>query len=377
MRAATRIGRARTLAIAVGSALISLFLVACSTSETNHNPTGDSAPPNILPGQVVTEQGHAAVNLYLLTFVIAVIVFVIVEGLLLFIAWRFRRAKGDDELPVQTHGNNRLEFAWTIIPAITVTVLFVAALITLTNETEARSPNPAVTVDVVGFQWQWTFSYPDYKAANGEPISMTGSGSTGPEMVLPIKVPIRFRVTGQDVIHSFYVPQFFYKKDAIPGRVNEFDLTITDPGTYGGQCAEFCGLGHSTMYFTVRAVTSSDFTAWTQEAIAKANATPPPAPSGATKLSLKAVSVTAGFDPKTLSAPANTPIEIDLQNADGTVVHNIAIKGANPDGSDWRPTDLTKPNTTSSYQAPPLKAGTYEFFCGVHPNMKGTLTVGG
>ena len=154
-------------------------------------------------------------------------------------------------------------------------------------------------------------------------------------MVLPVNQPIRFRVTGQDVIHSFYVPQFFYKKDAIPGRVNEFDLTITDPGTYGGQCAEFCGLGHSKMYFTVRAVTRADFDQWVQDEQAKANKTPAPAPSGAATLVLKAISATAGFDQKTLSAPADTPLAIDFTNSDTTVPHNFAIKGANPDGTDW------------------------------------------
>lgn len=361
----------------VGAAAFAVLLVACSgTPVPNHNPTGDANPPSILPGQVVTEQGHAAVNLYLITFVIAVIVFVIVEGLLLLIALRFRRQKGDDVLPTQTHGNNKLEFLWTIIPAITVTLLFVAALITLTNTTEAKSPSPAVTVDVTGFQWQWTFAYPDYVDASGKPISMTGAGSTGPEMVLPVNKPIRFRVSALDVIHSFYVPQFFYKKDAIPGRVNEFDLTITDVGTYGGQCAEFCGLNHSEMYFTVRAVQPSDFDQWVKDAQAAANQTPGPAPSGAATLTVKAIDATAGFDTKALSAPADTPIAVDFTNADLTVIHNFAIKGGKPDGTDWFGLPFAPAGGHEVYQAPPLKAGSYEFFCQIHPNMQGTLTVG-
>jgi cytochrome c oxidase subunit 2 len=368
--------RARHLLSALGTALIGLIVLACS-SMPNHNPTGDANPPSILPGQVVTTQGRAAVDLYLITFVVAVIVFVLIEGLLLLIAFRFRRKPGDDTLPTQTHGNNRLEILWTLIPAITVTLLFVAVLLTLTNETEVESSNPAVIVDVTGFQWQWTFAYPGYVAADGKPISFTGAGTQGPEMVLPINEPVRIRVTGQDVIHSFYVPQFFYKKDAIPGRVNEFEINITDPGTYGGQCAEFCGLGHNSMYFTVRAVTPDEFGQWAQDALNKQNATPPPAPSGAAgALDLTAVSVSEGFKEKNLTAPANAPFTINFHNSDTAAPHNIAIKGANPDGTDWIGLPPTAAGQQSSYSAPPLKPGIYPFYCAIHPNMVGTLTVG-
>lgn len=375
MRPADPVRRARRIAFVFGSAALALILVACS-SVPNHNPTGDAAPPGLLPGQVVTTQGRAAVDLYLLTFLIAVIVFVLVEGLLLVIALRFRRKKGDMELPDQTHGNNKLEFVWTIVPAITVTILFIAALITLTNVTEVKSANPGVTVDVTGFQWQWTFDYPEYPDSQGKPISLTGAGSTGPEMVLPINEDIRFRVTGKDVIHSFYVPQFFYKKDAIPGRVNEFDITITDAGTYGGQCAEFCGLGHSTMYFTVRAVTRPEFDQWIKDTGAKANAAAVVVPSGAATIAVKAISATAGFDQKALTAPANTPLAIDFTNADANVAHNFAITGGNPDGTEWGGLPFAQGGSHLVYLAPALKAGSYEFHCQIHPNMKGTLTVG-
>src|SRR3954451_19302492 len=327
LRAQSLPSRARRILYALGTAVLGLIVLACSSSVPNHNPTGDTNSPSFLPGPVVTTQGQAAVNLYLLTFVIAVIVFVIVEGLLLLIAIRFRRKPGDDVLPTQTHGNNRLEVLWTLIPAITVTLLFAAVLLTLTNETEVESRNPAVVVDVTGFQWQWTFAYPQYVAADGKPVSFTGAGTQGPEMVLPIKEDVQIRVTGQDVIHSFYVPQCFYKKDAIPGRINTFQINITDVGTYGGQCAEFCGLGHDSMYFTVRAVTPDEFTQWAQDAVDTANATPPPAPSGAAAVDLTAVSITDGFKEKTLTAPADAPFTINFQNADPAAPHNIAIKG--------------------------------------------------
>jgi cytochrome c oxidase subunit 2 len=85
------------------------------------------------------------------------------------------------------------------------------------------------------------------------------------EAVLPVDVPIRFRLQALDVIHSFYVPAFFFKRDAFPGRINEFEITIVEPGVYGGQCAEFCGLSHGRMFFTIRAVEQAEYDAWLAE----------------------------------------------------------------------------------------------------------------
>ena len=85
------------------------------------------------------------------------------------------------------------------------------------------------------------------------------------EALLPVDAPIRFRLTSLDVIHSFYVPAFFFKRDVIPGRTNEFEITIEEPGVYGGQCAEFCGLSHGRMFFTIRAVEQAEYDAWLAE----------------------------------------------------------------------------------------------------------------
>ena len=199
-------------------------------------------------------------------------------------------------------------------------------------------------------------------------------------MVLPSGETVRIRLHAQDVIHSWYVPSFFFKRDAIPGRINEFDITPQDVGTYGGQCAEFCGLAHNEMYFTVRIVSQGDFAAWAAAEQAKAPATPPPAPSGApgagATVNVSAVSVTTGFDPSTLTATADTPLTIQFVNKDPTVPHNFAIQKANADGSDWVGQPPANGGQTATYQAPALKAGTYTFYCAIHPNMKGTLTVG-
>lgn len=358
------------MAVHIGLGIFVLAFVAACVSVTQ-DPQHLTQPgqPGVFPPQAVTDQASGTATLYAATLAIAAIVFVIVEGLLIFISLRFRRKPTDTELPYQRHGSNPLEIMWTIVPAITVTFLFGAAIITL-NKQETLAPNPNVIVDVTGFQWQWTFAYP-----NQGNISFTGTGQNGPEMVLPTNETVLIRLQSKDVIHSFYVPLFNYKLDVIPGRVNQFDITIADAGTYGGQCAEFCGLGHADMFFTVRALARPDFDAWVTQAQQAASSTPAPIPSGAQQLTLSAAS-TAGFDQKTLTAKANSPIVFDFKNTDPSNPHNVAIEKANPDGSTWVGQPIAQPNTSETYSAPALPPGTYTYFCAVHPQtMRGTLTV--
>src|SRR4029078_6181219 len=131
------------------------------------------------------------------------------------------------------------------------------------------------------------------------------------EMLLPPGENVHIRLQSKDVIHSFYVPLFNYKLDVIPGRINQFDIPVTEAGTYGGQCAEFCGLGHADMFFTVRAVARPDFDTWVSQQQAAASATPAPTPSGAQQLSLTAPAVT-GFQETTLTAKAKLAILFDF-----------------------------------------------------------------
>ena len=349
---------------------IAAIVAACAGQPGFPPQPGNEEPPGFFPTQPITDAGVATQNLYTLTFAIAVIVFALVEGLLIWITIRYRRRPTDTELPKQTHGSNPLEILWTIVPAITVTVLFVAALITLNEEYETHAASPSVVIDVTGLQWVWRFDYPD------QDLSFTGTGRDGPTMALPINETVRIRLHATDVIHSFYVPQFLYKKDAVPGRVNEFDVVVTKPGTFGGNCAEFCGLSHADMIFTVQAMPRADFDAWVTEQ-QQARPSQAPVPSGAPSITLTAVSSTA-FDPATLNAPADKPIVFDFRNADPAQRHNVAIQAANPDGSDWIGLPIAEAGQSATYVSPPLPAATYEFYCAVHPTtMRGTLEVGG
>jgi cytochrome c oxidase subunit II len=265
-----------------------LLLAACG-AQPNNNPTSDALPPSLIgetangigfPHDVVTTEGIASAGLYLPIFLIAVAIFILIEGLLIFMAWRFRRRDKDAELPTQVHGNNKLEIIWTAIPALVVTALFIGSTWVLVD-VEATTEDPAVVVDVEGFQFGWTFKYMDPAVYDPDTEKYAETGIVVPfspalpsaadpapvvqEALLPVDVPIRFRLTSLDVIHSFYVPAFFFKRDVIPGRTNEFEITIEEPGVYGGQCAEFCGLSHGRMFFTIRAVEQAEYDAWVAE----------------------------------------------------------------------------------------------------------------
>ena len=367
-----RAGRfARALALFAFVSLTTL-LVACSGAKLpTGNEPGSEPAPGITPVAPVSTSGEATLNLYVITFVIAIIVFFLVEGLLLFISFRFRRRKGDDELPKQTHGNNLLEILWTIVPALTVTALFVGVVVTL-NQEEAISANPALTIDVTGFQWQWTFAYPD------QGLKFTGTGRDGPVMALPVNETVHIRLHAADVIHSFYVPQFLYKKDVVPGRTNEFDVVVQQVGTFAGQCAEFCGIGHADMHFTVQAMSPPDFQTWVAQQQALESAAPSPGGSaqpGAQTVQVSSVSVTSGFNPNALTITANQPWTVQFTNADPSVPHNFSIHKANADGSDWLAPLNVDGGSNAVYNPPPLAPGDYQFFCSIHPNMVGTLHV--
>jgi cytochrome c oxidase subunit II len=201
----------------------------------------------------VTEEGHDVLRLYGLFVAIAVVVAVLVVGLITWSIVRYRRRS--DVLPVQTRGSLRLEILWTVLPAVTIGVLFVVTVLTLVR-VEATEADPGAEIEVTAFRWGWTFNYP------AEDVTVTGIGAPGPEIRVPVGEPVRFILTATDVIHAFSVPEFFIKRDTNPGRTNVIQLTIEQPGTYRGQCAEFCGLYHSRMPFAIVAVDRAEYEAW-------------------------------------------------------------------------------------------------------------------
>jgi cytochrome c oxidase subunit 2 len=216
-----------------------------------------------------TQQARAVSDLWTVFIVAAAGVGVLVWGLITFDILRYRRRKADaTTIPPQIHDAPRLEIAWTAGPIILVLILFWLTLGAL-DKIDARDPGK-VTVDVTAFRWQWKFDYP------GTGVSVAGGPDTPAEMVVPAGEPIHIVLTATDVAHAFFVPAFLFKRDAIPGRPNEFDLTIDAPGAYGGQCAEFCGVFHDRMLLTVRAVTRPEYDAWLAGREAAASGSPGP-----------------------------------------------------------------------------------------------------
>jgi cytochrome c oxidase subunit II len=204
----------------------------------------------------VTEQGRDVNDLYNFFAVAAAVIFVLTAGLIAWSIFRFRARPGDGE-GRRFHSNLPLEIVWFAIPQAIVVVLFISSTGTLNNVDEEVA-DPGVSITVEGFQWGWRFVY------DGD-VVITGDAQSPPEIVVPVDESISFEVTSQDVIHSFYVPKFLFKRDAIPGTTNRFDITIEREGVYEGKCAEFCGLLHAEMDFSVRAVDRTEFEEWLTE----------------------------------------------------------------------------------------------------------------
>jgi len=162
------------------------------------------------------------------------------------------------------------------IPVVVIATLFYYTAIIENNE-DRITPTPDVVIGVTAFQWAWQFNY------TNENLSVVGRPGEVPVLVLPVDHTVRFVLNSTDVAHSFWVPAFLFKRDVIPGRVNQFEITITQPGEYRGHCAEFCGVDHDRMIFSVKAVSWADWQAFIaqQEAARGAlTATPTPTSSG-------------------------------------------------------------------------------------------------
>ncbi|MGI8757976.1 MAG: aa3-type cytochrome oxidase subunit II [Acidimicrobiales bacterium] len=201
----------------------------------------------------VTEQGDDVLALWRGFHWVALGVGLLIWGLVIFSVIRYRRRS--DELPSQSPYNIPLEVAYTIVPLLIVIVLFVFTVFSQQRVT-ALVEEPDVVVDVVGFQWSWQFDYPD------EGVTVLSDGVNAPRLVLPVGSTVRFRLESTDVIHSFWVPRFLVKRDLVPGIDNEIDVAVTEEGEWAGRCAEFCGLDHYRMNFSVAAVAPAEYAAW-------------------------------------------------------------------------------------------------------------------
>jgi cytochrome c oxidase subunit 2 len=219
----------------------------------------------------VTPLSHEMYNLHMIAMVICAIIGIIVFGVMFYALIHHRKSRG--YTPASFHDNFRLEIIWSIIPFIILIGLAIPATKVLIRLEDSNDSD--VTVKVVGYQWKWLYQYLDqgisYFSSLSTPYAQIQNQQNKGEwyllevdkpLVLPVNKKIRFLVTSNDVVHSWWVPELGVKRDAIPGFMHEAWTRIERPGIYRGQCAELCGINHGFMPIVVQAVKEDEFNQW-------------------------------------------------------------------------------------------------------------------
>lgn len=246
----SRVARAgRWVALAGALLAISAVLAGCRGPENQQNSLNPEGPA-----------ARTIDNLFVPVLAVSVVIGVLVLAATVWVGIRYRERPGRNENPKQIHGSTPLEIGWTIVPAL---ILLVVAVFTIRTIFDlAREPaGDVVEVTAVGKQWWWQFNYPEEDIV------------TANELVIPAGEPVRVNLTACDdsipgecnVIHSFWVPELAGKMDVVPGRDNATTIEADAPGTYLGQCAEYCGISHANMRFRVIALEPDDYDGWIEE----------------------------------------------------------------------------------------------------------------
>ena len=202
--------------------------------------------------EAATAEAPLIGDLWVGTWIAALAVGALVWGLIAWASIAYRRKKDDEGLPAQVRYNIPIETLYTVVPLLIIGVLFYWTM-TNANEVLAKESEPDVQVGVIGQQWSWTFNYID------SDVYDVGTAATIPQLYLPVNNVVEFQLNSPDVIHSFWVPSFYFKMDLIPGRTNSFQVTPTKEGTYAGRCSELCGAYHSRMLFEVVVVSEEEY----------------------------------------------------------------------------------------------------------------------
>jgi cytochrome c oxidase subunit 2 len=257
-------GRARRRRLLLVPALLAGVLVSTTGCTSNlFTRLGMPVP--------VTKQGQSVLTLWQGSWIAAFGVGFVVWGLIVW-AVIFHRKRSADA-PQQVRYNLPIEMLYTVVPFIMIGVLF---YFTARDENYINKmpAHPDVRVTVTGYQWSWQFQYPQYHVPggsvtmNGQPWNPSAGDSQLPLLVIPTHETVQFDLVSTDVVHSFWIPEFEFKRDVVPGHPNHFTVTPTRTGTYIGRCTELCGLYHSRMLFRVKIVTPAQFQSWihTQQA---------------------------------------------------------------------------------------------------------------
>ena len=250
--------RALRAAIATAAITTTLFLTGCSQEQLS------SAILMPLPASSadVTNHTDRITDLWNISWAVLWAVGAIAWGLMFWAIIVYRRRKGDNHLPAQMRYNNPIEVLFTVVPLILVIGFFA---LTARDMKDIETPNnPEVTVQVIGKQWSWDFNYTNDNVYDSGIQSQYITGEDGkkdglPTLYLPVNKRVELILNSRDVDHSFWIVEFLYKKDALPGKTNHEFFTPTKIGDYNGKCAELCGEFHSMMLFNVKVVSQSDY----------------------------------------------------------------------------------------------------------------------
>lgn len=217
--------------------------------------------------QQASEQAERVDTLMWFVVWASIVVFTLVATVLVYCAWRFRAAPGDESDGPPVHGNTKLEIVWTIVPALLLAVMAVWAYLVLADNEALASDR--LVVNVTAQQFEWSYQYPD---------GAVGSG----DLRLPVDRQVELRMRSEDVIHDFYVKEFRVKEDVVPGITTNLIFDTTRTGTYQVVCAELCGAGHGIMRSRVIVMEQAAFDTWLTQAKQKVAAAPAANPSATT-----------------------------------------------------------------------------------------------
>jgi cytochrome c oxidase subunit 2 len=203
----------------------------------------------------ITREARDIVGTFDVALVLSVAVFVLVAGVWTYVVVRYRARGAVEGEPPQVPGNRTLEMTWTAAAALIVAALFALSWRTM-NTVLNGAPAPRYPIEVLGHQWWWEYRYPDATGVDGDALVVAN------ELHVPTDVQLEMQITGADVVHSFWVPRFGWKADAIPGKVNPYFAYVSEPGTYDGTCTEYCLTQHAWMRIRVVAQSPADFGVW-------------------------------------------------------------------------------------------------------------------
>jgi len=227
---------------------------------------------NMRPG--VTQTSNDIYGLHMTILWICVVIGVVVFGIMFWSIFAHRKSRGHK--PANFHENTTVEVLWTIIPLVILVAMAVPATVTLIDMYDTTEAD--VDIKITGYQWRWKYDYLEeevgFFSSLSTPRDQINNRQTKGEnyllevdnpLVVPVGQKVRLLMTANDVIHSWWVPEFGLKKDAIPGFINEAWIRVDTPGTYRGQCTELCGKDHGFMPIVVEAVPQAEYQAWIGE----------------------------------------------------------------------------------------------------------------